>query len=711
MKKSILISIITVLLVFGGCAYYNTFFNAKKSFKEAEDERKKSKDDQISSTARQKYEQAIKKASKLLEFYPDSKYVDDALFLLGKSFYYQTDYRKAKRKFEELIQNYPESESIPEARLWLGKTHTELRDYETAEYNFQSIMTEKADREIIDEAQFLLGNLHFHKEDYIRAVGEYEIAAKNATDKSMRSQAYYQVGECYLELKDFAAAATAFEKAKKYSTTPESEFDAQFKAGFANKELKQYDKAIEIFTDLLGDINNEDNWPLCKLEIAHCLYHKGEISNAIEWYESITQEENKRTTQAKDASAKAYYQLGYIYQLDKSDYEQAKEYYDLSVKENSRSEVAEAAKASSKNVQNLLALKKDILEQEKRIASGDSVAAAMDSLEVDSALAALDHPENFLDSTLVDSTLQDSLLQDSVGYSQNLDNLFPDDDLENQRNQENRGPQKFALKTGELGTPEEELIKDKLMLAEIYLFEFNQPDSALFEYLDVLERDTTDKILSKTIYSIAYIFENFKKDTVAADSIYRELLAAYPNTEYAAEARKRLGIKPQKSLDEQLLELFQDAEKQYLDNQNYNLALSKFTQIAENNPESSFATKSLYAIGWIYDNSLHDNDKAKETYKRIVDEYPDTDYAKRVKKKLDAIDKAKTEAEAEKQRQETGETTEEQPTAEPTEIAEQTEEIEQVDISQMDKEAYFEYLRKEMLKNNPRLKYPGRIIK
>ncbi len=710
MNKAIITIIVTTLLLLGGCAYYNTFFNAKKSFKEAEDERKKSTDEQISSATRQKYEQAIKKASKLLEFYPKSKYVDDALFLLGKSFYYQTEYRKAKRKFEELIQNYPQSEFVPEARLWLGKTHTELRDYETAERNFQSIMIQKADREIIDEAQFLLGNLHFHKDDYIRAVGEYEIAAKNAKDKSMRSQAYYQVGACYLELKDYAAAATAFEKAKKYSTTPETEFEAQFKSGLANKELKQYDKAIDIFTDLLGDFNNEDNWPLCKLEIAHCLYQKDDVSNAIEWYESITQDENKRTTQAKDASAKAYYQLGYIYQIDKSDYEQAKEYYDLSVKENSRSEVAEAAKASSKNIQNLLALKKDIQEQQRRIAAGDSVAAVMDSLEVDSVLVALDDPQDFLDSTLVDSILQDSLLQDSLGYGQNRDDLFPGDDIQNPRNEENKRSQKFVLKTGKLGTPEEELIKDKLMLAEIYLFEFNQPDSALFEYLDVLERDTTDKILSKAIYSIGYIFENIKKDTVAADSIYRELLAAYPNTEYAAKARKQLGIKPQKSLDEQLLELFQDAEKQYLDNQNYNLALSKFTQIAENNPESSFATKSLFAIGWIYDNNLHNNNKAMETYQRIVDEYPDTDYAKRVKKKLDAVEKAKSEADEDKKQQETVET-EEQVSAELTEITEQAEEVEKVDVSQLDKDAYYEYLRKEILKNNPRLKYPNRIIK
>ena len=44
---------------------------------------------------------------------------------------------------------------------------------------------------------------------------------------------------------------------------------------------------------------------------------------------------------------------------------------------------------------------------------------------------------------------------------------------------------------------EEELIKDKVLLAEIYLHEFNQPDSALFEYLGILDRDTTVERVSQ----------------------------------------------------------------------------------------------------------------------------------------------------------------------------------------------------------------------
>ena len=696
--------VIVLLMLFIGCAYYNTFFNAKKFFKEAEDERKKQQTKQatqvkqgagISSSAKQKYTKAIEKASKLLEFYPKSKYVDDALFLLGQSFFYKTEYRKAKRKFEELINNFPESEFVPEARLWLGKTNTELRDYETAEKNFQDILSGKAKQKIIDEVQFLLGGLHFHKEDYIIALREYETTAKHAKDKALRSKAYFQMGECYLQLKDYAAAATSFEKARKYSPDVKTEYNSYFKAGLARKELREYDKAIDVFRELLGDINNEDNWPECKFQIAECLYLNGELSNAISWYESLV-DEHKKT----DAAAKAYFNLGTIYQNEKSDYEQAKEYYELASKEYSRSEIVPQAKANFNSIKNMFALKEDIKEQEKRIAAGDSIAAAMDSLEVDSSVVDLEDMEQQLsDSTL---TSQDSLARENGLKQQHEDeNKFSTRFPKNTEDQK-KSTKKLSLKSGELGTPEEELIKDKLMLAEIYLFDFNQPDSAMYEYLEVLQRDTTAANASKAAYSIGFIFANYKNEPAVADSIFEELIKAYPNTVYAENAREYLGLPALEKIDDMALKKFKQAEKEYIDHNNYKAALTSYEKVVENYPESALASKSLYAMGWIYENNLNRNDKALEIYQKLVDNYSGTKYANDVKKKINEVNKQheqqKKESEAELASQKKAE----------EKVAAEEKTGETKDTG---KESYREILTREMQKDNLRIRNPKRIIK
>ena len=97
MKKFALI--FTVILFSFSCAYYNTFYLARKDFNKAEENRRNTPNPQVQTAL---YTEAIKKASKLLEFYPKSKWVDDALLLIGKSYYYQAEFTKAERKFREL---------------------------------------------------------------------------------------------------------------------------------------------------------------------------------------------------------------------------------------------------------------------------------------------------------------------------------------------------------------------------------------------------------------------------------------------------------------------------------------------------------------------------------------------------------------------------------------------------------------------------------
>ncbi|HHM24323.1 MAG TPA: tetratricopeptide repeat protein, partial [Bacteroidetes bacterium] len=145
---------VLLLLFFAGqlgCgAYFNTFYNAQKYFKEAEKKRLKQqqtarrgglnssqrRSGRAPARARQtsipEYKKAIEKGSKVLELYPNSRYVDDALMIIGKSLYYTNDFLKAKRKFEELLKYFPKSEYAPEARLWLAKTLIALKDYDSA---------------------------------------------------------------------------------------------------------------------------------------------------------------------------------------------------------------------------------------------------------------------------------------------------------------------------------------------------------------------------------------------------------------------------------------------------------------------------------------------------------------------------------------------------------------------------------------------------
>src|SRR5262249_33850407 len=93
--------ILAVGLLGSGCAYFNTFYSAKKSFDAAE-KLYRNPDDRATSQQVALYDQALKSATKLVVSYPKSKYVDDAVLIMGRSLLGKGDYDKARQKFREL---------------------------------------------------------------------------------------------------------------------------------------------------------------------------------------------------------------------------------------------------------------------------------------------------------------------------------------------------------------------------------------------------------------------------------------------------------------------------------------------------------------------------------------------------------------------------------------------------------------------------------
>ncbi len=118
----------TVLLLLGafagGCAYFNLFYNAEQAFEQAEDlGREVDPRNQPTSQQRTQYQRAIQKCELLLEEYPESGLVDDALYLMGKSHLRLEEWSDALRAFDNLLANFPRSEHVEEVMYLKSLAH------------------------------------------------------------------------------------------------------------------------------------------------------------------------------------------------------------------------------------------------------------------------------------------------------------------------------------------------------------------------------------------------------------------------------------------------------------------------------------------------------------------------------------------------------------------------------------------------------------
>lgn len=655
--------VIVTLSLLSGCAYYNTFYNAQQFYNDAAKERKKrertqlvelspeeklqrqrqgesvegSAADRPSATEMQNYQKAIEKASSVLEYYPESRWIDDALIMVGECFFYRREYAKAQRKFEEIIKLYPNSEFVPKSHILLGKTYLALREFDAAEKKFREIALNTGfDKEVRQSAEYELASLYFEKENYELAADEYRRTAKESDDPLIRAMSWYRLGECMVQLEQYDQAPAIFRRAIDVSPNEDFKSQATYKLGESQSLIKDYVAATRTFSVLLAKELEVKRIPMIKLQLANNYRLQGNQEAALKWYRNLI-EEHKGT----DASARSYFALAEIEEYGRGDYPKAKEYYDLVRGEQSTSTVAVTAKERSDNIKLMLELRQSIDEllgiatakdstkgkegeKEKKEELDDApIDLGSDGMWVNYAGRGRYAPQSISSETLASLTGAEPHSGATGGADSTLGAAAVPDSVLEQIAREAAAKKKSVT-----------LAEKRLTLGELLMFSFDRPDSSMRLFLQVVEGKPDSALTARALYSIGYIMYAIKKDTVHADSLFRGLVYLYPHSPHAEGARKILGWPLLSDKIDTAGIIYRQAEKAWWEEKNASRALQLYDSIAVSYPESPFAIKAQYGKGWLYENGLNDYEAAITTYKLIAERYPDTDYGKHVKNKL-----------------------------------------------------------------------------
>ncbi|MDP6038473.1 MAG: tetratricopeptide repeat protein, partial [Candidatus Latescibacteria bacterium] len=161
-------------------------------------------------------------------------------------------------------------------------------------------------------------------------------------------------------------------------------------------------------------------------------------------------------------------------------------------------------------------------------------------------------------------------------------------------------------------------------LAELYLFNLGEPDSALVTYQKALSLADSSDLAPKARYAIGIIYADSLNNETAAKEQFQILLEQYANTPYAVEARLRLN---QNRDDDALAEArFLEAESLKEEGVPAPDIAAIYQQIVDEYPQSLFAPQALFALAWTYENDLDQLEQAKSFYEQVRDQYPQTHY-------------------------------------------------------------------------------------
>lgn len=90
------------------------------------------------------YAQAITAFQGFLKAHPNSGYAANAQYWLGEANYVSKQYQTAAAEFHKVLENYPESNKVPDAMLKLGYTYYELSEWTQARETLTQVKTKHA---------------------------------------------------------------------------------------------------------------------------------------------------------------------------------------------------------------------------------------------------------------------------------------------------------------------------------------------------------------------------------------------------------------------------------------------------------------------------------------------------------------------------------------------------------------------------------------
>ena len=704
--------LLSALIFLTGCStwnnfttYFNLYYNANELFQKSEKQIIEQKKDifsieppTIPPAAGADLQKVIEKCSNILQFSPNSSYVDDALMMLGKSFYYQKNYLKSKKKFEELLASNPEGDYALESSLWIGKCDMRLRNYSDGLLILEDVRNkaiEEGNDEFMQEA--FIEEIVYYKSvfDYSSAITTANEFLAVSDDDKINAIVWNEVGNLNVAIEDYETAVKAYQNVFEYSPDYQLEVTAKISLGKALRETGENQEALTLFEDMRSENKYADKYSDIDLEIGITQSTLGKFDEAINQL-TIVDTTYKNTPN----SSVAKYEIARVYEYGLKQLDSAAVYYKKAALSPLPKEYISLAKDKDGLFSRYISLRNNLNKYDKQLFylenpeefKKDSALYVQDSLAIaveianvkelqeiwsgmgDLLLGEKDTTGYYQDSVTVANLLV-SIYRDSL-ESINKDSIFSKiknpqpgdsiivaqfDSMLTNRTFDPNAKQKLEQEKRERETLANQLTaslpdtlkfknnpprwpkitedslktllaKNQLDLGNLFLSEFDMPDSAYKYYYSNLTKYPKSSYYATSMFAMGSYYLTVDNQQ-SADSLFNIIYDNYKNESIVNAAAVKLN-KPLIDLNyDPALEQYKQAENLILAGE-YSSALFELKKIPTDFPKSVVAPKAIFASGWIEENELHNTEVAVEYYDTLIARYPASEYVRIIAPKV-----------------------------------------------------------------------------
>jgi len=594
--KYYLVFFFTGIIIFcSGCAYFNTFYNARRYFEEGEKARLENIGGSLPSSAKNAYKSVIDKSILTLNKYPQSKYVLPAMLLIGKSRYHLGEYTQAENMFRQLEQEGA-AEYQQESQYWLALTKWKSGKLQPALDDLHTLYDQINDNQFLAKIHLSVAEIYLEIEKTDQALASLEKAADLTKDRSEKDQIYYRLSTLAFDQQEYDRALFAYRNVIKYTMVKKRKEEANLQIVRVYRLKEDFKQASKKIKDLLADGDFETVHGDLELELVKIFLDQGEEGMAKTRLETITNDYKKT-----EVSAEAFYLLGEN-TLNNREFEEALTHFEQVSTESRKSEFIKISKRRIKEINAYQSARNELSELtgEKTVVpplldeSGIEKTTKVDSLRSFSkhnlAKIGLSDEAGEFDSTNVDSNEANS--------------------------------QSLLLKQNQ--------IAEKLYsLGELDAFHFDRSDSAIVHLQNIIENYPDTDLYLKSLFTLSFLFFE-RGDTTKGENLEDILLEQFPESEFSLVIRKRKGL--EEGAQDNFL---RDAEQLW--DQDQEASLHEYKSIIAADSTSALAARAVYFLAHRYDYYIHNADSALKYYEMIQHLHPESEQASASKSRYSTL--------------------------------------------------------------------------
>lgn len=275
------------------------------------------------------FEEAIKKAEEDIIKHPNSKWVDNCRFLMGRCWFYKQNYQMAIQNFRYCTEKVEPSKITPEVYLWLIRAYLMNGNTATAKKLLdEKVPSLKLKKRHRGELALIKAQIEMEDENYDEVVRILSSNKKNVRGKMNKARTYFLLGQLYAKQGRFSKSYESYKKVTKYNVDYDLVFNAQVRIArlfVENQEGTDETKKIQrLLKRMLRDEKNIEYKDRIYYEMALLDLKKQNQEGAI----SNLQNSIRYNAGNQRQKALSYYKIGQIYFYDKKDFKMAEAYFD-----------------------------------------------------------------------------------------------------------------------------------------------------------------------------------------------------------------------------------------------------------------------------------------------------------------------------------------------------------------------------------------------